>query len=210
MNKKVFAICGGLAPVTFTASLIIFSLLTPGYSNLTNAVSELGTAGAPYAFAWNLLGFVFVGLLIVAFSWDLLHSTGATILPILIGISGIGFTGLGLFPAEAGFEPSARTTLHFAMVSINFLAFLLAAFVFAVELKANEDWKKWILFSIVMGVLGIASFFIPKSIPGGISQRLGLGAYFAWLLVISLLSLRKQQSLPLRNLLQRPGTIRQY
>ncbi len=210
MNKKVFAICGVLAPVIFTASLAIFSLLTPGYSNLTNAVSELGIVSAPYALTWNLLGFVFVGLLIFAFSWDLLHSTGATILPILIGISGIGFIGLGLFPAEAGFAPSAHTTLHFAMVSINFLAFLLASFIFAIELKANEDWKKWILFSVIMGVLGIASFFIPKSIPGGISQRLGLGAYFAWLLVISLLSLRKQQSLPLRNFVQRPGTIRQY
>ncbi|HSB00834.1 MAG TPA: DUF998 domain-containing protein, partial [Anaerolineales bacterium] len=94
MNKKVLATCGVLAPVIFAVVLIIFSLFTPGYSNLTNAVSELGTVGAPYALVWNIVGFVFVGLLIVAFAWglhlDLLRSTGATIVPLLIGISGIG------------------------------------------------------------------------------------------------------------------------
>ena len=102
MNKKVLAWCGVLAPIVFIVSLVIFSLLTPHYSNLTNAVSELGTLGAPSAFAWNILGFLLVGLLIIAYAWgmylDLRHSIGGIVVPILVGISGIGFAGLGLFP----------------------------------------------------------------------------------------------------------------
>jgi hypothetical membrane protein len=195
MNKKVLAWCGVLAPIVFIVSLVIFSLFTPGYSNLTNAVSELGTLGAPFAFAWNILGFLLVGLLIIAFAWgmylDFRQSTGGIVVPILVGISGIGFAGLGLFPAEAGFEPSTRTTLHFTMVSINFLPFVLVAFIFAIRLKANEYWKTWTLFSAVMGVLAVASFFIPKNIPVGLSQRVGMGAYFLWLFVTSLALLRK-------------------
>jgi hypothetical membrane protein len=206
MNKKIFAICGILAPVSFTVFLVIFSILTPGYSNLTNAVSELGTSDAPYALAWSVFGFVLVGLLIAAFAWglhaDLRQSPGAIGVPTLIGISGIGFAALGLFPADAGFAPSVRTTLHFTMVSINFLPFLLATFVFAIRLQSNEYWKKWILFSIIMGILGIASFFIPKSIPGGLSQRIGLAAYFLWLFVNSLALLRKEWNLGRRNVLR--------
>jgi hypothetical membrane protein len=195
MNNKRLAWFGVLAPIVFIISYVIFSQLTPAYSNLTNAVSELGVFGASYALAWNILGFLLVGLLIIAYAWglhlDLRPASGAIIVPILVGISGIGFAGLGLFPAEAGFGPSIRTTLHFTMVAVNFLPFILVAFVFAVRLKANPYWKNWTLFSTAMGILAIASFFIPKNIPVGLSQRLGMGAYFLWLFVTSLALLRK-------------------
>lgn len=195
MAVKKLAFCGVVAPIVFILALVVFSLFTPNYSNLTNAVSELGTMGAPYALAWNIFGFTLVGLLIIAFAWglhlDLRPGPGASIVPILIGISGIGFAALGLFPAEAGFEPSARTSLHFTMVSLNFLPFILVTFIFAARLKTNDYWKNWTVFSIVMGIIAIASFFIPKSIPAGLSQRLGMGAYFLWLFVIGLAFLRK-------------------
>jgi hypothetical membrane protein len=195
MAAKKLALCGVVAPVVFILTLIVFSLLTPGYSNLNKGISELGTVGAPYALAWNIFGFILVGLLITAFAWglhlDLRPALGARIVPILIGISGIGFAGLGLFPAEAGYAPSTLTTLHFTMVSINFLPFILVAFIFAFRLKTTAYWKNWIIFSLVLGVIAIASFFIPKSIPVGLSQRLGMGAYFLWLFVIGLALLRK-------------------
>jgi hypothetical protein len=116
---------------------------------------------------------------------------GAWGVPLLVAISGLGFAGLGLFPAEAGYAPSLLTTLHFTMVSINFLPFLALAFVFAFKLKATADWKSWSIVSLGLGVLAIASFLLPPSIPGGLSQRLGLGAYFLWLFVIGLAALRK-------------------
>ncbi len=208
MNRKILTYCGVLAPVIFTVSLILFSLATPNYSNVTNAVSELGMAGAPYALAWNILGLFLVGSLVILFAWglhlDLLHSEGAVIVPILVALSGDGLAGAGLFAAKTGFAPSFRTTLHLLMVSVNLLSFILVAFLFAIRLKANTYWKNWIFFSALMGVLDIATFFIPQSIPGGISQRLGLGAYFLWLFVISLALLKKQQNPQLENVIERP------
>jgi hypothetical membrane protein len=195
---KKFALCGVAAPPVFALMLVVFSLLTPGYTNLTNGISELGVRGAPYTLAWNSLGFALVGLLITAFAWglrqDLRPGPGAWIVPLLVALSGIGFAGLGFFPAEAGYAPSILTTLHFTLVAVNFLPFIFLAFIFAVRLKTNDFWKNRISFSMLMGVMAVASFFIPKSIPGGISQRVGLGAYFLWLLVIGLALLRKPTS----------------
>ena len=195
MAEKLAAWCGILAPIVFVLALIVFSLLTPNYSNLTNAISELGALGAPYALAWNVVGFILVGVLIVAYAWGLhmgIHpEPGAIIVPLLVGISGIGSIGLGIFPAEAGFRPSTQTTLHFVMVSVNYLPFILVAFIFAFRLKGDPYWKRWMLFSIVMGVLAIASFFIPRTIPAGLSQRIGLGAYFMWVLVMGYALLRR-------------------
>lgn len=203
MNVKRFALCGMLAPIVFAVALAVFSLMTPGYSNLTNMVSELGVIGAPYALAWNAIGFFLVGALITIYAWglrlDMRPASGSTIVPLLVAISGLGFASLGFSPAEAGFEPSLRTTLHFVMVSVYFLAFILVAFVFPAKMKGNGYWKKWALFSLVMGVLAVASYFlaaIPKTVPVGLSQRIGMGAHFLWLFVTSLALFRK----PLKRL----------
>ena len=195
MSIKRFALCGMLAPILFVLALAVFSMMTPGYSNLTNAVSELGVTGAPYALAWNAVGFFLVGALMTIYAWglrlDMHPASGSTIVPLLLAISGLGFAGLGPFYAEAGFQPSLRTTLHFLMVSVYFLAFILVAFIFAAKMKGNDYWKKWALFSVVMGVIAVASFFIPKSVPPGLSQRIGMGAHFLWLFVTSLALFRK-------------------
>ncbi len=195
MNVRRFALCGMLAPIVFALALAVFSVMSPGYSNLRNAVSELGVIGAPYSLAWNVLGFFLVGALTTICAWglrlDMRPASGSTIVPLLIAISGLGFAGLGFFPAEAGFQPSLHTTLHFVMVSVNFLPFILVAFIFPVKMKGNDYWKKWALFSVVMGVLAVVSFFIPRTVPLGLSQRVGMGANFLWLFVTSLALFRK-------------------
>lgn len=195
MIVKRLALCGTLAPIVFVLALAVFSLLTPGYSNLTNAVSELGVMGAPYALAWNAIGFFLVGALTTLYAWglrlDMRPASGSMIVPLLVAISGLGFAGLGFFPAEVGFQPSLRTTLHFVMVSVNFLPFILVAFIFSAKMKGFDYWKKWTLFSVVMGVIAVASFLIPKTVPLGLSQRIGIGANFMWLFVTSLALFRK-------------------
>ena len=198
MNVKRFALCGMLAPIVFALAMTVFSLMTPGYSNLTNMVSELGVIGAPFALAWNAIGFFLVGALMTVYAWglrlDMRPASGSTIVPLLVAISGLGFAVLGFSPAEAGFEPSLRTTLHFVMVSVYFLAFILVAFVFPAKMKGNDYWKKWALFSVVMGSLAVASYFlaaIPETVPVGVSQRIGMGAHFLWLFVTSLALFRK-------------------
>lgn len=194
----LLAWCGILAPAIFATTLATFSFLNPNFNNLTNAVSELGMSASPHAFAWNMIGFVLVGLLATAFAWGLRltlrpHSK-SVIAPALMGISGIGFTGLGIFPADTGFAPSFSTTLHFTMVSVNFLPFVLATFIFAYQLRKNEYWKRWTSFSLIMGILAIASFFIPQNIPAGLSQRFGIGIYFLWLLVTGIALLKNQHN----------------
>lgn len=198
MKAKRFLLCGVFAPIVFVIMLIIFSVLTPSYSNITDGVSELGVVGAPFALYWNILGFISVGMLIIAFAWGLRQSMrtgpGSVIVPILVALSGLGFAGLGMFPASEGYAPSNQTTLHLTMVSINFLTFILMTFIYAIKLKSEIYWNRWSGFSSIIGILAVASFFIPKSIPGGISQRFGLGAYFLWLLVIGMAAIRRENA----------------
>ncbi|HMD80628.1 MAG TPA: DUF998 domain-containing protein [Anaerolineales bacterium] len=195
MTKKQFSLGGVAASATFVAMLILFSALTPGYSHLTQAVSELGMSNAPYAFLWNLLGFGLVGVLILVFAWSLYLEfnaiRGGLFISALTGISGLGYMGLGIFPASIGFQPSTATTLHTIMVLISFFTFIVAAFAFGVSLRNDPAWKRWAIFSAVMGAIGFLSFAIPRSVPLGVSQRIGLGANFVWLLIMGYVLYRK-------------------
>lgn len=195
MVERKMAFFGIFAFLGFILSFLVFAYITPGYSHSVNAISELGIDGAPYSLAWNMIGFVFVGFLVLPFSWSLWASlrpnSAATIIFIFVAISGVGWSSLGIFPAAPGFKASLQTTLHFIAVTVNYLAFLIAVFFFSFKLRNEPYWKSWVPFSLVMGILGLASFFIPKTVPGALSQRLALIVYFLWLAVMGWAVLRK-------------------
>ena len=72
MSTRKGAAVGVFAVVWFWSLLLGFAAArTDGYSHLTKAVSELGSAGAENGFAWNLLGFGATGLALAVFGWEL-------------------------------------------------------------------------------------------------------------------------------------------
>lgn len=185
MDRSI-ALTGAGASAVFAVALLLFSAATPGYSNVTNAVSELGIGGTRPALAWNLFGFILPGVLIMIFSLAVFRGLravrGAAFPAVLVALTGAGWTGLGVFPADEGFRPTFATTLHFVMVSVNYLPFVLCAFAMPIVLRREQAWRTWVVFSVVAGLTAISSFFIPGHWVGpGASQRIGIGAYFVWL-----------------------------
>ena len=198
MTTQKMALFGILAFLSFTISFLTFAAITPGYSHAVNTISELGIAGSPYAAAWNGIGFGLVGLLVLPLAWSLWHqlrpASSDSLIAILVAISGIGWSSLGLFPASPGFAPSTATTLHFVAVGTNYTAFLLAAFIFAIRLRNQPYWRSWALASLILGLLGLTTFFIPPTLlPAAISQRLALVVYFLWLLGLGWAVMRQQR-----------------
>lgn len=140
------------------------------------------------------MGFLLVGALITAFAWGLRRGTGRRLVPTLVAASGLGWMGLGLAPAAVGFAHTPQTTLHFALVALNFLPFLIGAFAFALQQRAQPRWQPWAGLSALLGLVALASFFIPPSVPAGLSQRIGVGAYFAWVMALGYALLRRRSA----------------
>jgi hypothetical membrane protein len=86
-----------LVPFVLGLTLIVFAVLRPDYSQLTQAISELGVQGAPFAAYWNGFGFLLVGALIVSFAWGLYSElsprNGAGLTAALVAASGFGWMG---------------------------------------------------------------------------------------------------------------------
>ena len=104
MTARVAGVAGIAAVVVFWTALFGFAAAYPGYSHSHKAISELGAFGAPHALAWNLIGFITPGLLLAICGAGLGRaidvSGRATAVYWLLVMSGVGFAGTGVIPAE--------------------------------------------------------------------------------------------------------------
>lgn len=191
----VLALLGLDAVVNFALALFLFGALTPGYSQSANAVSELGTAVAPFALAFNLLGFVLPGLQIAALGaglWMDFRRKGLPVwLPGLVIVSGVAWALLGVFPAASGFHPSPATTIHNALMLVSLGVFVLAALAWPYVAVRDAAWRSFITPSMMLGLVTIASFALPSRIPAGIGRRVGLACYFIWIAWAAMVLLRQ-------------------
>lgn len=190
---------GPAAAAVFTASVIGFAALrTDGYTHATKAVSELGAIGAPHALAFNLLGFILPGLLIMVFAAALKSAAGGRWFgPLLLALSGAAMAAAGAFPADMEHREVFTTVAHLAAAMMSGFLWALALPALGGLLKRDLGLRLWglitpgfILFLIANIGWQVAFSAELHSTPG-YGQRLGFGGYMLWLAVTGWLAARK-------------------
>lgn len=195
-NLRLLAICGVIVPILFTIIVIILGLLRPGYSHVSQAISELGEVGAPNA-AVQDANFVVFGLLVIAFAVGLHRGIGdgrgSKIGPALVGSFGaVGAIGAGIFPLPS--------PLHVPVSLIGFISLIIATLVISRRLKQDARWQSYRSYSLITGGIALA-LFVALVFGGsndspyfGALQRIFLTPLFLWveLMAIHLLRLSNQ------------------
>jgi hypothetical membrane protein len=180
-RSSVFAWCGALAAPLFLVAIVVFGAMRPDFDHAHKAVSELGVFGAPHALAWNLVGFIAVGLLVAVFSWGFFRATRSWAGLILIGLSGLAFAAAGVFSADMDNLSSASSRAHIAASYASFIAFAVGSFVLAWQLRHRDGWRIAAAISLFLGLLALASIPLRETgVPPGLAQRVGFAAYLAW------------------------------
>jgi hypothetical membrane protein len=201
MTEKVEGVAGIVAVVMFWTALFSFAAAYPGYSHSHKAISELGAFGAPHALAWNLTGFVTPGLLLATCGAGIARalevSGRKTAVYWLLVMSGVGFAGTGVIPAEmrdgSPFMQSPFTIGHVVMTLLSSIPWTIAAFLVIGRVKQNPVWQGSRRISIVLAVAcvaGLALNILAPAVPGlahrpGLAQRISFGIYFAWFLIMA-------------------------
>jgi hypothetical membrane protein len=194
-----------VAAVVFWTALFVFAAIYPGYSHLHRAVSGLGAFGAPHALAWNVIGFIIPGLLLAVCGGGvgLAIDGRRSLLFWLLVVSGLGFAGAGVFPAEMRngnpVMQSPWTAVHVLMISLSGFPWVIAAFVLVIRVRRSARWQGLIPISLILAVvafLGLGLNVFGSSIPAladvpGLAQRLALAIYFGWFAVAGVLFLAK-------------------
>jgi len=197
---RFVALCGVTAPVLMLVLWTVASLMRPGYDQLSQYGSELGTGSNAIIMNTN---FVVTGLLIVAFSTGFftnIRGGGWTrIGSILLGVFGIGEVAGGVFPCNPGCPIAAQSLsqlVHNVDAVIAFVAIALAPLLVSLGLNRDDRWQGYRSYSLVTGLLATGLFFVFSAASlgylwyVGLFQRLFLALPFLWIEVIATRLLR--------------------
>ncbi len=184
------ATCGMAAPVVMICLWALASILRPGYDQLTQKGSELGTG--PNSLVMNA-NFVATGLLILIFCFGLLKNIGAgkwsQVGLIFLAIAGVGEVATGIFPCDPGcpLVGSSSQLIHTGIAVVFFGAMALFPIFIGMGLNQDQYWTPYRSYSLVTGVASIG-LFIAFSVAVltsfhyvGLLQRFFLAAPFQWI-----------------------------
>lgn len=164
-----FMFVGG---VQFSIGMVLAEIFYPGYNVSGNYISDLGatcretcTIYQPSAFIFNTSA-IFLGIFILLSSYCIWLEFKNYLISILIGLSGLGALGVGLFPETTGI-------LHLIVSLITFLFAALSAIAARNFVKLPFNF-----FSVFLGIESLAALvlfgleFYPGLGPGGMERMI--------------------------------------
>ncbi|MFZ3168953.1 MAG: DUF998 domain-containing protein [Candidatus Methanoperedens sp.] len=157
-----FMFVGG---VQFAIGMVLAEIFYPEYSVSGNYISDLGATCRetckiyqPSAFIFNTSA-IFLGIFILLSSYCIWLEFKNYLISILIGLSGLGALGVGLFPETTG-------TLHLIVSLITFLFAALSAIA-----ARNFVKSPFTFFSVFLGIESLAALVL-----FGLEYYMGLGS----------------------------------
>jgi hypothetical membrane protein len=201
-STKTLLICGILIPIIYIGTDTLSAILYPGYIYSDQAISELSAIGAPTAWLWKALAFIYNPLLLAlgigvrssAKDNKLLKASGT----LMVVSFFVGLLWL-FFPMNMrGNIGSTSDTGHLVLSTV--VPILLIAIV---ALGAGAGGKKFRLYSYltVLAMLVFAALvwtFVPKvaanlPTPGmGLMERVAVFAPMIWFGVLAVVLLKKE------------------
>ncbi len=165
-TRRLMAISGMMAPLSFVVLATAATLLTPDYSSVRLTVSRLAAVGQPY---WWLVNTSFVlYCLLVQPLGPLLYAitpsrVGGVVLWLLVVLYGAGGVLAAVY--RVGDERIAAGTLtgdamHDVVARVGFVGILALCFVTPYVLRNVADWQHWRRYSLLLGLLTVV-FMLP-------------------------------------------------
>ena len=174
------------ATALFAIALLLANVGVPEYSHRVHPVALRGTAGLPWAFAFNLLVFVLPGTLLAWSGHRLRSGLGdagwlARIGLVLAQLSALAFAAQGLLPLDPSDTDSTASRLHVLAWMLWWIAFVPAAMLLAVGARRGAGFA---LASMALGALvPLLAVLAPIGQWVGWAQRLVFALWFGWWLL---------------------------
>jgi hypothetical membrane protein len=202
MQNKALKFSGILAPIIYVLTVLVGGLLWPGYSHLSQYVSELIGSGAPNKQFLNPL-FGLYNLLTLAFAIGLFqivrsqqqnqHKLAGTIGALALLAEGLfGFLTL-FFPQDPlSAQITSTGVMHIVLAGLSSLTTMLAMLLMGFWFNATPRLRAYGVYSFVSVAVvfvfgGLAAATGGSQNPlTGLIERVTIGGFLQWLFVIAL------------------------
>ncbi len=205
MDKKLLYFGGIFAPIVFLLNDIIGSIITPGFSPIIDAVSELTQAGSENAYLLSSL-FLIAAIMLIVFGIGIVthYKYGYSK---LLFFGGIFITILGIFSALSGTvfpmdpfngDATFAGNMHIILTGLNIILIVLAIPMIGIGFYREKQWKSFRLYSIItvliMVIFGAStSVLMMNNIELlGLFERITIYSYQLWIFVLAILFIKQR------------------
>lgn len=209
-RRKASLACGILSSLLYVTMNIAGAMQFKGYSSISQAVSELSAIGAPSRQLWLALGFAY-NVLVIAFGWGIRTTAGRNrplrvVGGLLVAFGVVGFAA-PFAPMHLRGEAFTFTdTMHIILASADVLIMLLT-----IGFGAAALGRQFRIYSIgtllahlVFGATaGLDGARLAANLPTpwiGLTERINIGVFLLWVIVLAVALLRTEGSTVPREL----------
>lgn len=171
---RTLLLCAVAVPLLYYGTLLVASLLYPGYSHVTQYASELGSASARYPIVFNagtVLGGIAAVLGGIGVFRALRQLGSGPVLPLLLSLAivlqGVGFIFGGLYPM-----PDERHG-GYGLGMAGLLGPLFAA----IALRRAPDGLRWVPWFLAINAVATLALFAVMMGVGELVTRANVGLY---------------------------------
>jgi hypothetical protein len=208
--RPALLVCGIFSSLLYAAMVVLVGMQWEGYDPASQTISELSAIDASTRPLWVWLGSIYT-VLVALFGCGVLASAGCSRSLRVVGWSMIAYGGIGLFwpPMHLrGTAPTLTDTLHIVFTMATVVLMMVA-----IGFGASAFGKRFRLYSIatlvvlvVFGVLaGLDGPRIAADLPTpwvGVWERINVGAFLLWVVVLATALLRAPAERPPRHLVR--------
>jgi hypothetical membrane protein len=198
MDKNILYYAGMASVISYLLVNIIGGIITPNYSYVVNAVSELSQAGAenrilisPFLLLSSMMGILFALGIISHYPYgrNKLIFIGGVALIIMGAFTSLTST---IFPMDPfGENTTFAGTMHLVLVGISAVLIFPALLMIGIGFYREKNWRSFrsytfisILIILISGVLSIV--VIANGIELiGLVERIAVYTYFLWIFLLS-------------------------
>lgn len=192
--KRVYTLCGMIAPIAYVFAVIIGGFLIKDYSHIYNSISELTASNVQKVpiifvlfFLYNLTLIVFgVGLTKTA---STLKAKTASWMLVVVGILGMGMLVYVQDPRHLAMTFGG--TIHLVLAGLSSLLTMISIVLFGFSIKNDIIMKKFAIYSFIsFGIIfitgGITAMSVANDLSfGGLFERITIGTFIQWVFVIA-------------------------
>jgi hypothetical membrane protein len=195
-----------VAPLQFIVATIVVQLYYPGYSDLTNYISDLGGPYSPMPLVFDG-SIILLGLLTLLATYLLLPAFGKRLTRTLglgfLAVAGIGAILVGTFPETS---TALNGNAHSLFSAVTFIASGLALLILPGAMLRDTRWEGYRAFTFLLGVITVIALGLFQATvwgplgPGGM-ERLIVAPILLWAIVVGvhLLSMPTYAPVPIAH-----------
>ena len=208
--ERILLCCGILSTLLYVAMNVLLARQSPGYSSISQTISELSAIGAPTRSTWLIPGIAYT-VLAIAFGCGVSRAAGENRKLHVAGIALLCFGALGLFWPFAPMHQrvvlasggaTLTDTAHIALGSVSVVAMLVAVVFAGTALGPGFGFYSLATLATVV-VFGAATGMnaprISANLPTpwvGLWERISIGAFMLWEVVLTVKLLRTRATHP--------------